>query len=256
MIGTKERWRHPELWELYLEERQLPYVLRYLLRNDSCCVDVGCHVGSFLSLVLKCAPYGKHIAFEASKVKSEWLKRRFPAVEIIPTAVADKAGTGIFEENVKLPGFSRLKVDGETTRGATDSEVEVCRLDDMLLDRKIDLLKLDIEGGELAALRGALATIQKWQPAIIFECAPEFVLNKLNIKRADLYEFLTITVKYRIYCFSDFLFQKGSMDFPEFQKCGLYPFRAFNFIALPHSRKVNAQLSGAGGENLDYRGFR
>jgi FkbM family methyltransferase len=256
LLGSVNRRRHPELWELYLEEKQLPYVLHYLLRNDSCGVDVGCHVGSFLSLLIKCAPKGKHIAFEASKVKSEWLKRRFPSVEIIQNAVADEVGTGIFEENVKLSGYSRLRIKGETASGSADSRVVVCRLDDLLLDRKIDFIKLDIEGGELAALRGALATIKKWQPAIVFECAPEFALNKLNISRAELYDFLTVEAKYKIYCFSDFLFQKGCMDFSEFRKCGLYPFRAFNFVALPASEQINAQLSGSGAENLDYRGFR
>jgi FkbM family methyltransferase len=251
-----DRRRHPELWELYLEEKQLPYVLQHLLRNDSCGVDVGCHVGSFLSLLLKFAPQGKHIAFEASKVKSEWLKRRFPYVEIVQKAVADEAGTGIFEENVKLSGFSRLRIKGEAASGSADSQVAICRLDDLLFDRKIDFIKLDIEGGELAALRGALATIKKSQPAIIFECAPEFVLTKLNVNRAELYDLLTVEAKYNIYCFSDFLFQRGCMDFSEFRKCGFYPFRAFNFVALPASMQINAQLSGGGAENLDYRGFR
>jgi FkbM family methyltransferase len=241
------------MWELYLEEKQISYVLQQLLADDSCGTDVGCHIGSFLSLLLKYAPQGKHIAVEASKVKSQWLRRRFPTVEIVSKAVADACGVGIFEENIKAPGYSRLRMKEESEREATDYDVMVCRLDDILLDRKIDFIKLDIEGGELAALRGAAMVIKKWQPAIIFECGTEYYLNRLNISRRELYDFLTLDLKYRIYCFSDFLFNKGSMDFCEFQKAGLYPFRAFNFVALPALKQIDTKPRG-GRENLDYRG--
>ena len=48
-------------------------------------------------------------------------------------------------------------------------EVQTCRLDDVLLEMdRIDLIKLDIEGGgELAALRGAAKVIERWKPALI-----------------------------------------------------------------------------------------
>jgi len=58
--------------------------LQRLLTGDSCGVDVGCHIGSFLSLIIKYAPQGKHIAIEASEVKSRWLKNRFTTVESFP----------------------------------------------------------------------------------------------------------------------------------------------------------------------------
>ena len=47
---------------------------------------------------------------------------------------------------------------------------------------------------------------------------------------------------YDIFCFGDFLFNKGNMAFDEFRKCGLYPFRAFNFISLPKDRTRPASL--------------
>src|SRR6516162_8000851 len=71
LVGSINRRQHPELWELYLEKRQTPYVLQRLLANDSSCVDVGCHIGSFLSYLIKYAPQGRHVAFEASRTKSE-----------------------------------------------------------------------------------------------------------------------------------------------------------------------------------------
>ncbi|HLN48786.1 MAG TPA: FkbM family methyltransferase [Steroidobacteraceae bacterium] len=254
LLGALTRHRHPELWELYLEERQIPHVLQRLLSRDSCGVDVGAHIGSFLSLLLKYAPDGRHVAVEASQTRSRWLQARFPTVDIVAKAVADRAGTGIFKEDPRLPGFSRLRMQGEAGHNLGGSEVMVTSLDDVLINRTVDLIKLDIEGGELAALRGAVDTIKKWQPVIIFECASEYSLQAVNGCRADLYHFLTDTIGYRIYGFTDFLFRKGHMEFPEFRKCGLYPFRAFNFIALPAARNVGTGLTSVD-RTLDYSGM-
>ena len=56
----------------------------------------------------------------------------------------------------------------------------------------------------------------------------------------DLYEFITGDLGYNIFTFEDFLFDKGEMSANEFRKCGLYPFRAFNFVALPGPRAVTS----------------
>jgi hypothetical protein len=40
---------------------------------------------------------------------------------------------------------------------------------------------------------------------------------------------------YGVYAYGDFLFDKGPLTPDEFRKTGLYPFRAFNFVALPRT---------------------
>jgi FkbM family methyltransferase len=221
------RRKHPELWEIYLEEQRLPAVLQKLLKPNSNAVDVGCHLGSFLNLLNNIAPNGKHIAIEPSRSKGKWLRQKFPTTEILNVAVGDKPGRAIFEENIKNPGYSKLLGDGDKT-GNSYYDVEVCRLDDVLT-KQPDLLKLDVEGGELSALRGAGCILQRWHPPILFECGSEYLVNKPS--RRDLYDLL-IGQGYKILSFGDFLFDKGPMEFDEFRRCGLYPFRAFNFIAL------------------------
>lgn len=228
LASFPNRHKHPELWEVYLEERRLPLVLRKLLKTNSDVVDVGCHIGSFLSLLRTVAPRGKHIGIEASKIKGEWLRSKFPTMEIHNVAVGDTPGRATFEENVSLPGYSRLLSD-QKQAGNIYYDVEVRRLDD-LLTRKMDLLKLDIEGGELAALKGATAILDTWRPPILFEWGSEYVPDKPS--RTELFDFLSKR-RYGIYSFGDFLFEKGPMGFDEFRRCGLYPFRAFNFLAIP-----------------------
>lgn len=234
-LGARERLKHPELWELYLEERRLPLVLQRVLSRDSCGIDVGCHIGSFLSLLKRSAPDGRHVAFEPSATKAKLLKRHFPTTEIHTLAISDVNGRAFFQENYSQPGYSQLQGEKKSmAAGVISYEVEVRRLDDMLIGKdRIDLIKLDIEGTELAALRGACRVIKQFRPVLIFECGSEYGMAEKTSSRRELYDCLTDDLGYVILTFSDFLFDKGSMTFDEFRKCGLYPFRAFNFVALP-----------------------
>ncbi len=241
LISTIGRRKHPELWELYLEEQRMPLVLQKILKKDSCAVDVGGHVGSFLNLLIKYAPQGKHAVFEASVTKSRWLSRRFPEAKVYPYAVADKSGRAVFEEDCARSGYSALQWDrGKPAAKRVRYEVQTCRLDDVLLEMgRIELIKFDIEGGELAALHGASKAIKRWNPVIIFECAPEHQFAERKRSRMSLYKFITDDLGYDIFSFTDFLFDKGEMTYDEFRKCGLYPFRALNFVALPRPAREN-----------------
>ena len=158
-----------------------------------------------------------------------WLRRRFPTVEVIEAAVSDKNGVEEFCED--LPG----RICGRLTSvdpiaGVNRHNVNVCRLDDALRDlNKIDLLKLDIEGGELAALRGARGLLKRHRPIILFECGSEY---ETTLRRREIFDLL-VESDYTIFAPRELLFGKGPLSFDEFRKCGLYPFRAFNFIAKP-----------------------
>jgi hypothetical protein len=48
-----------------------------------------------------------------------------------------------------------------------------------------------------------------------------------------LFDHITGVMNYDVFTFGDFLHDKGPLGFDEFRKCGIYPFRAFNFVALP-----------------------
>jgi FkbM family methyltransferase len=239
LLKARKRHKHPELWELYLEEHWLPVILQRLLKNDSRCVDAGCHIGSFLSLLANYAPNGRHVAFEPSMTKSAWLKRQFPQAEIFSYALGDASGVAVFEEDFANPGYSHLQQDsgGSAARSVARYEVQVRRLDDILLEgEKVDFIKLDIEGSELAALRGATKLMKKWRPAIMFECGTEYHSSE---RRKELYSFVTDDLGYEVFSFTDFVFHKGKLSFDEFRKCGLYPFRAFNFLAFAQPDSIS-----------------
>jgi FkbM family methyltransferase len=230
----------PELTELFREELLLPRVIAKLaLRPESSVLDVGAHLGSFLSEVYRIAPHGKHIAIEASPTKATWLRGKFPGAIIKQVAISNRNGKAVFEENLVTSAYSKLKDDRDSTDPINCYEVDVRTIDDLRL-HPVSLLKLDIEGQELAAFQGASKFIRSNRPAVIFECGA--LANQLADRRA-LFDYITDDLKYQIFTFVDFLYGKGPVEFDEFRKCGIYPFRAFNFIALPLA--AGTELSAA-----------
>lgn len=236
MLDFWSRHRHPELWPLHLEERYLDVALQRLLAPASSVVDVGCHVGSFLAKVVRISPLGSHVAVEPSPFKSQLLKNKFVSSAVHACAVSDRPGRAVFEENLQRPGCSKFASSGQADSTKKYYEVDVSTIDG-LLDRsqKIALIKLDIEGAELKALRGSTATILEHRPVIIFECGPEKGYEDGRDGRLALYDFMSVDMKYHIYTFSDYIAGKGEMDRREFMKTGVYPFTCFNFLALPQA---------------------
>ncbi len=242
LLGIRQRLKHPELWELYLEEQRFDPVLKALLETDSCAADVGAHIGSFLDALMKLAPRGHHSAFEASPVKVKWLRSRFPEVNVFPFAVSNAAGKATFYEDVENSGYSSLISSGSPRKSVKQYEVETRTLDDLLSNQsRLDLIKLDIEGAELDAMKGAAGLIARFSPALIFECGTEYDRSRLG-----LFEFVTDVLGYEIFSFTDFLYNKGSLTFDEFRKFGLYPFRGFNFVALPRGRIASLKVGVPG----------
>ena len=132
-----------------------------------------------------------------------------------------------------MPGHSRLLTGRDRSTTNSYYEVDVVTLDDLCADlSRLDLLKIDIEGGELNALKGATRTIATHRPIILFEVGSEYALEKHGLSRRDLFDHLT-GIGYDLFTFTDVLFDKPPMEFGEFRKCGLWPFRAFNFVARP-----------------------
>lgn len=227
--GALFRSSHPELTEVFLEEQRLPLILKKLIQRSANVLDVGAHLGSFTSQALKLAPAGTHVAVEASPTKAAMLRQRFRGVRVEQVAISDTVGTATFEENLARPGFSRLHGGNPSNDPVRRYEINVTTLDALDLPR-IDFMKIDIEGAELAAFRGGMTFLNRDRPTITFECGAD---TNAGLDRAALFQHLTEVLGYDVFTFGDFLFTKGPLGFDEFRKCGIYPFRAFNFVALP-----------------------
>jgi len=147
-------------------------IIRYILKEDSNCIDVGAHNGDVLAEILQLSPLGNHYAFEPLPDKARSLRELFPQVKIYEVALGDKKKEANFFYNVSNPGYSGLKqrrYDKPPTE-IRNITVQVCRLDDIIPpDLPIDFIKIDVEGGEYQVMKGAVRTIKTYKPYIIFE---------------------------------------------------------------------------------------
>lgn len=153
-------------------------VLRRLVRPGMSVADVGANIG-LLTLVMAHAvgPEGKVIAFEPEATPRANLEKMkhlngLAWVEVRDQAVGREAGRLTFHVS-EIIGHSSLYALPEA-EGARKVEVEVVRLDDVAPAKRLDIVKIDVEGAELDVMAGMKGVIAKNPDlAIIAEFGPE-----------------------------------------------------------------------------------
>ncbi len=153
-------------------------VLRRLVQPGMVVADVGANIG-LLTLILawSAGPTGKVIAFEPEAIPRSNLEKMkhlngLSWVEVRDQAVGEKAGQLTFHVS-DIIGHSSLYALPEAEEART-VEVEVVRLDDVAPAKRMDVVKIDVEGAELDVLAGMSGLIAKNKDlAIVAEFGPE-----------------------------------------------------------------------------------
>ncbi|WP_408633034.1 FkbM family methyltransferase [Mycobacterium ostraviense] len=141
---------------------------------DRVSLDIGADVGEFTTAML--ASSRSVIAFEPRPAQARDLAAMFAAVgaavRVEAVALSDKPGVTAMRVVESEPG--RSTIDTDNVLGDVDGssirciDVPVKRLDDLQLD-DVGLIKIDVEGHELAVLRGAAETLRRNRPTILVE---------------------------------------------------------------------------------------
>ncbi|MGD0544562.1 MAG: FkbM family methyltransferase [Candidatus Acidiferrales bacterium] len=128
--------------------------------------DVGANVGIYSLLCSLLVGNGKVYAFEPVPRNLAYLRKHLKLnharnVEILPFAISDKIGQAQFE--IEASGLmGRLTGEGSLT-------VATATLDSLVENGGMappDFIKMDIEGAELSALRGASFIFQRYRPVL------------------------------------------------------------------------------------------
>jgi len=189
-----------------IDEAHMRGILAALLTPTSRCVDGGAHRGAITEWFVDFAPLGEHIAIEPIPQLANELEQRFPSVEVHCVALGEHAARATFTYVPEWPALSGFG-GRECLLPSESVEVEVVALDDVIGTRRIDFLKLDLEGHELQALRGAARTLEAFNPVVVFEhCRLGFDTDVRMFMGAPDYEttesihaFLVGDLSYRIY---------------------------------------------------------
>ncbi|OBB94321.1 FkbM family methyltransferase [Mycobacterium sp. 852002-40037_SCH5390672] len=137
-------------------------------------LDIGADLGEFTIAML--ATSRSVIAFEPRPAQARDLGSMFDAVgaavQVQAVALSDEPGVLAMRVVASEPGRSTIEAGnqlGDVHGGNIESiDVPVRRLDDLDLE-DIGLIKIDVEGHELAVLRGATETLTHHRPAIVVE---------------------------------------------------------------------------------------
>ena len=177
-----------ELWQTALGQLWIPkpgyYVIKHLeweetvekvydhplvhVRSDDVVIDCGAHIGGFTRVALQ-AGARLVVAIEPEEANLRAFQRNLEhelkssRVILIPKGVWETAG--------KLPLHLSNTGDSHSIifaqKGPGDSEIEVTTLDVLAGElglEKVDFIKMDIEGSEANALRGARQVLERWKP--------------------------------------------------------------------------------------------
>lgn len=190
--GTIE-FAPPEFGPLYFPDRQavdfllvadelqfLRYVVRHL--DGGTVFDVGAHIGTHsiayatTADVVAFEPAAPNVRlFEEHVAINEACEVPLREIAVERVALADECGEGavyVTDEAVAGRSYdSEAALERGAAVGAAEQPVETRRLDALDLPPP-DALKVDVEGAELDALRGAEETLREHRPELFIEAHP------------------------------------------------------------------------------------
>ena len=164
--------RDTQLWE--------PHVIAALekvVKPDFVCLDVGANIGAITLPLASLASEGHVHAFEASPTAWELLKRNVTSnglenVTTVNAAITDHTGDTVemFSTGAEL-GCAHM-TSSSLGRTGNREEVKTLALDDYGFFGKCDFIKMDVEGSEVRALKGAMRVIEQYRPILVIEYNP------------------------------------------------------------------------------------
>jgi FkbM family methyltransferase len=217
-------------------DRHTVAVMERVLGQASNCIDIGASRGQLLEHMVRLAPCGTHLAFEPLPRFCEALAKRFPAVRVNRLALSDSAAASTpFQYVVTNPAYSglrRRRYDRAHER-VEEIVVRTARLDDLVPPEvPVRFIKIDVEGGEFQVLKGALETVRRNRPFIVFE----FGLGAADwygIQPEDMYRML-VGCGLEVSLISEWLAAGASLGEREFA-AEFREYRNYCFLAHPRS---------------------
>jgi FkbM family methyltransferase len=154
-------------------EPELFEFLKATIRPGDVVLDVGAFVGIYAVLAARWSgPQGRVIAFEPTPSSAALARRHFAfngvapdRVHLVEAAVSDRATRATLHQYdaQAMPFVNSLVAAVDTDARAATRDVAVVTIDDVCRELKVvpAVIRMDVQGAEIHALRGARATIRR-----------------------------------------------------------------------------------------------
>ena len=161
------------------------------LRPDSVALDIGANIGVTSAILSQHLSEGYIFAFEPGAsifraLQTNIETNRLTNVKAFNMAVAETSGAVLFSEN---SAYGSISKSGTETRSTS--------VDDIAADlKRLDFIKIDVEGFEKNVLLGAKETISKFNPVIYMEYNPWCQLVNSRTSPFEFAEWILDNFKY------------------------------------------------------------
>lgn len=141
----------------------------FKLKENEVYVDCGAYTGDSAEAFLSACngQYEKMHLFELDPEIYKSLCKEVPQLHERGSGLIQCYPYGVSNENAELKiisGNRNSEIDQEGNRGDTVAKIK--KLDNVLLNDRVSIIKMDIEGAELDALDGSRRIIKRWRPAL------------------------------------------------------------------------------------------
>lgn len=177
-------------------EKELGDLISRVLKPGDLFLDIGANIGYFSLLASAKEPLCKIIAFEPApniykKLEENISLNNFKNIRIVNAAAGEVSGENdLFISGPDNLGMSSFKqpenFSGEIEKVKTVSIDDWVRVSGL---HKLDLVKIDIEGSELSALKGMKTVLANFKPLLLIEINPE-TLAMFSLKATDIFYYL------------------------------------------------------------------
>jgi FkbM family methyltransferase len=183
-------------------EEHFVNLVSYILRSDSVALDLGGNIGTHSITMSNLVKEGKVITFEPqsltfSILQNNLLLNNCKNVTAYRFACSDENHRTISMEPFSFSGKNinngALRVDLNAFAG----DLALTRTVDSLNFEQLDFIKIDIQGSEVKALKGAKATISKFKPYMFIE-VEQGHLHAMGSSAKELIE-LILSLQYVLY---------------------------------------------------------
>ena len=226
---------HLDLTKNLQYDRFTKEIMKKNIDKNHNCIDIGCHKGEILNIILKYAPNGKHYAFEPIPYLFEELTKKYAdRATICPYALSDTPGFSTFQFVKNAPAYSGIKKRKYDISNPEIEEinVELKTLDELIpADEKIHFLKIDVEGGEFGVIKGAKELLKRNKPTILFECG-KGASDYYGTNPLDLYIFITNEIGLQIFTLKSYMKDNLPLTAVDFEKC-FNTNSEYYFVATP-----------------------
>ena len=192
-------------------------IMEIVLEENSSFIDVGCHKGELLDYALKLAPKGAHFAFEPiPDLYSDLVTSHGDIASIKNIALSDSRGSSTFNYVKSNPAYSGIKKRSYPKKEKIkEIEVKLDTMDNQLRRaERVNLIKIDVEGGEMGVLKGAVNILKKWSPVVIFEHGLG-ASDYYGTTPEEMWEFLNEN-DYCVFSLRGFVANKSSLTIEQF----------------------------------------